>query len=281
MISMKYFQKTIWIAVVLTSKMSYAQVIDFGSIFKQAAGRNNSSEIQKDKEENKTQNPTSNREPQVYKEGSAAFVEKLSQYQAQVPLIPATSEGYRLFQKLNSEFLDLTTNREYTRAMIADEALQNLNNKVADIFIKRRPEFKNIESQVKKEQFAEGEKNRALLATKYKNEIQKLGFAQSFLESTIYLQEANQKPRKFMKFKDWVAILLDSGKYKFLQKIAVEKTNGILLKIEGEPSNGITFRKDSDELYAAYFVDSTGDASEIDEVSQGSVSLYMLKSIAD
>lgn len=281
MINTKHnFQKLFFLVAIIASQASHAQVIDLRQIFKQVLEKNNS-EQQKNIEENKPQAPIAGRDFARFKPGSIAYVEKLTQYQNQVPSIPVTAEGYTLFQKLNSEFLDLTGNRKYVDAMLADDALGGLQNKVADIFIKRRPEYKGIESQAKKEQFSQGEKNREALTEKYKNQIQKLGFSQPFLEATIFLQEANQKSRKFMKFKDYVAILLDSGKYKLLQRATVKRTEGVLLKVEGEPSKGVTFRKDSDELYAAYFIDSSGDASEIDEVSQGSVSVYLLKSIAE
>lgn len=218
---------------------------------------------------------------QRFKEDSAPFVEKLLQYQQQASNAPLTAIGYQLFAKLNSEFLELTSDVNYRRAMISDDALLNLSNKVADIFIKRRAEFGSVEKQVKREKDAEAEKSRMQIVRKYELQIARLGFASNFLESTIYLQEPNQELRKFMKFKEWLAILFDTGKYMSIQRATVKKMEGVLLKTEGKPSTGVIFRKDANELFASYFLNSPTQAIELDANDQGVVSVYILKSIAE
>jgi hypothetical protein len=266
------------------SQSAIAQNADFGQMFGQMFRKalENSTPIDSAQEPPSNRNSTSTLEsnrPQVLA-GSKAYSDKLSQYETQVPALHVTPEGYATFRKLNVEFLELTADTRYVSAMAGDDELLRRSNKVADIFIKRRQEFKSLEKTSRENESLKAEKSRAPLVAKYRSQIEKLGFTSSFLDSTIYLQEANQKPRKFIKFKEWLAVLYDTGKYKLLQHITVKRNEGILLKEEGEPSKGIVFRKDADELYASYFADSSDEAVEIDEASQGSVSMYLLRTIA-
>lgn len=108
----------------------------------------------------------------------------------------------------------------------------------------------------------------AQVAQKHAQEIKALGFSDTFLKATIYLQvDMYNRPRAWMTMETWLGKLFDSGEYASITRATSGRSQGVMLKRQGIQSGGILFTLDGGELFPSHMVGS-GKVESIDSVGE-------------
>jgi len=211
---------------------------------------------------------------------------QLTSIENQLVSLPVTNEGYVTYKNLFSEFTEMTHGKDkssYLMAMTRDRSNQLIKkqNKVAGLFETRKTEFKSIEESAQNERKDASEKEMAALLSKYHEQISGLGFSDTFLKATIYLQiDAANQPRKFLTFEEWLAAIFESGGYTKITKIRTKSSQGILLKRAGMQSAGILFKYDDGDLFPS----GTSDGEKVQPImtvsDQVGVSVMLINATA-
>lgn len=168
----------------------------------------------------------------------------------------SVSDTDDLIPQLRAKAIEIKKQRD----ILAIEAEQFVANNLAKYAEQEKAEASKKE-KLKAIARAESEDKRQYLVSlgiKHAAAIKSLGFSKPFLDGTIYLQaDYFNRPVAYAKFRDWLALLFESGNYSNITKISSGQFQGIQLKRPGMQSGGLLFLLDGADLFPSHIVTAT------------------------